>query len=377
MPPSYTNSDEEIEQTLIGLMYTALPSIIIVVTGYALAGSMAAVRTNDLLTYVILAAGLSIGLYRIAVIVAYHLVLRCHGTLNHKVWEALYGLGGFIFSICVGSLTSRTLIVGDVESQLLTVTTAIAYSTGMIIRVAVRPKIAVAQLSLMHIPVICIGFWFFSPTSVALSFLHILFLTAGVQLIYYIHDTLAARLRAERELAALARHDYLTGLPNRAFLEHHLTELLSRSSSPDPIVLMTIDLDGFKQVNDRMGHLAGDEVLRQTASTLKETVGPERFVARLGGDEFVVVAKADAALGDPEHLADQIIAAVSKPIKIDGEFVSVGASVGLAEFDRSMSSVIDLIGAADSALYAAKAAGKSTTRRHMTVGLAPLLCRAV
>ena len=162
-------------------------------------------------------------------------------------------------------------------------------------------------------------------------------------------------------LAYWATHDHVTGLPNRRYLEHHLGTTLDpgRRRTDRPVVLF-IDLDDFKPVNDRFGHQFGDEVLRTTARRLRNAIREDAFVARYGGDEFVVVARLRGPAELPA-LTERIQAAVQVPIPIaDRSVVRVGASIGVA-IARAGDSAADVIGRADQAAYAAKAAGKGRT----------------
>ncbi|GAA4600933.1 diguanylate cyclase (GGDEF)-like protein [Actinoplanes octamycinicus] len=159
------------------------------------------------------------------------------------------------------------------------------------------------------------------------------------------------REKAERVLAYQASHDELTGLFNRRRM---MAEIDRALTGPHPVTVLLCDLDGFKPVNDRHGHAAGDEVLRAVATRLTELAGPGRPVGRLGGDEFVVLCQAgtDAEIAD---LRDRITTTVSTPIPLATGQVSVGVTIGSARttpcapLDRTA-----LIAQADAAMYAGK-----------------------
>jgi diguanylate cyclase (GGDEF)-like protein len=162
------------------------------------------------------------------------------------------------------------------------------------------------------------------------------------------------------ELRHLALHDALTGLPNRTLIIQRTTDALERSrASGDPVAVLFIDLDGFKDINDANGHGVGDFLLRAVAERFSTAVDGKGTVGRLGGDEFIVLAEGSAA-ARPEQLAEQLRAACAEPITISnlpGVALPVAASIGIASGVRA--SPGELLRDADIALYRAKAAGKA------------------
>lgn len=175
---------------------------------------------------------------------------------------------------------------------------------------------------------------------------------------------ITARKHAEAELSHRALHDELTGLANRALALERLGQALARAARGEECVgVLFADLDHFKTVNDRLGHGAGDQLLRETGSRIASVVRPYDTVARLGGDEFVVVCDlaADDAVAEAQllALAERLRSAVSAPVQLDGEVVAVTTSVGAAIVDGSgQATPLELLNRADGALYAAKEAGR-------------------
>jgi len=171
----------------------------------------------------------------------------------------------------------------------------------------------------------------------------------------------AALLRASEVRATT---DALTGLPNRALLRHRIGRYLSDAARGAPgLVLLCVDLDGFKPVNDAHGHAAGDELLVQVAQRLKTCARERDVVARIGGDEFVVLLPAapDEAAGIAG--AERILAALGEPFHLGAATVRIGASIGVAHAATDSRHDVDsLLRAADRALYQAKQAGRHTWR---------------
>jgi diguanylate cyclase (GGDEF)-like protein/PAS domain S-box-containing protein len=166
------------------------------------------------------------------------------------------------------------------------------------------------------------------------------------------------RVRLEEELTRQAFHDGLTGLPNRALFRDRLDQAVARSlRSNDVLAVLLLDLDGFKQVNDSLGHDAGDELLRQVAERLAEITRPSDTLARIGGDEFALLldgSKQAQAVNLTRRLLDRL----SAPLTIANHELSVGASVGIAIHSGGEGDSEELIRNADVAMYAAKEAGR-------------------
>ncbi|MCO6387640.1 diguanylate cyclase domain-containing protein [Aliihoeflea sp. 40Bstr573] len=181
---------------------------------------------------------------------------------------------------------------------------------------------------------------------------------AGVPVrIFGMKQDITAEKRAIDRLRYLAAFDEMTGLPNRAQFQEKLSEMAEAGALS---ALLLVDLDGFKQVNDDHGHLAGDACLRETAARLSGACASADLVARVGGDEFAVLVGAGANLETIAELARAITAAMAEPFVLDGRSHALGASVGIALGAGVPPS--DLFVNADTALYAAKSAGRGTFR---------------
>ncbi len=168
--------------------------------------------------------------------------------------------------------------------------------------------------------------------------------------------------RAEASAMAMAERDQLTGLLNRRGIEHRLQHALA-SLRGGGLALMLVDLDGFKQINDERGHEAGDRVLVAVARLLESVVRRTDLVARVGGDEFVVVLCALESADTARFIAAKIVSTLARPIELgEGQFASIGASVGVAYTDTASDAPEKLMRRADEAMYGAKRSGKSQYR---------------
>jgi diguanylate cyclase (GGDEF)-like protein len=171
-----------------------------------------------------------------------------------------------------------------------------------------------------------------------------------------------SRIGAELEARKLARHDPLTGLPNRRFFEERLEEYLGTASAAHQVAVLMMDLDGFKVVNDTHGHAVGDKALSEFARRVSVIVRADAFLARIGGDEFTIIMPTINSLDDPTNLARRIAAAVAEPFVVEHVTAEFGVGIGIAIAPNDGVHADELVRRADRALYRAKAAGRSSVR---------------
>ena len=173
-------------------------------------------------------------------------------------------------------------------------------------------------------------------------------------------EDVTARVSAEREIRHLATFDTLTGLMNRrAFLDavEHQRKFQNGTS-----ILLFVDLDRFKQVNDTLGHVVGDRLVSAVASRLRSIAEPGDVLSRLGGDEFVLYRLASLGQAEAEVTASNIIRCLSEPYSLEGQRVTVGASIGISVTRELQPDIDELLREADLALYRAKAKGRGVYR---------------
>jgi diguanylate cyclase (GGDEF)-like protein len=171
-----------------------------------------------------------------------------------------------------------------------------------------------------------------------------------------------ARAEAEHEALKLARHDPLTGLPNRKFSKEKLDECLRAISGETQLAVLMLDLDGFKPVNDTHGHAMGDKALGEFARRVSAILRGNEFLARIGGDEFAIIMPAIDSVDEPATLARRITTAFAEPLAINDTTIALGVSIGIAIAPNDGDSGDDLMRRADRALYRAKEGGRSAVR---------------
>lgn len=169
--------------------------------------------------------------------------------------------------------------------------------------------------------------------------------------------------KMQQEIEKLAHHDSLTGLPNRNFFDDRLhQEIANAKRINGEIRFVYLDLDGFKQINDSLGHKAGDLVLQETALRLTNCVRATDTVARMGGDEFAIILAVPITAEDSRKIAERILAALSEPIVVNGQTCIVGASVGISTYPVDTDDPETLIKFSDEAMYKVKASGRNGIR---------------
>jgi len=176
------------------------------------------------------------------------------------------------------------------------------------------------------------------------------------------HEDITERTRVEEQIRHLAHYDALTDLPNRALFHERLRQELGRITDGQQLAVLYIDIDEFKSVNDSLGHMIGDELLKSVAARLSKCVTAADFVARLGGDEFAIVKTAVRDEAEVAELATLALQSIREPYDCMGQQVASDASIGVAIAPQHGTDLDQILKNADLAMYAAKSAGRRTWR---------------
>jgi diguanylate cyclase (GGDEF)-like protein len=184
--------------------------------------------------------------------------------------------------------------------------------------------------------------------------------------IWLLEEERQATMDAAAKIEKIAYHDALTGLPNRQLFLNQMGMALHRAKRTKTMVaVLFLDLDRFKVVNDSLGHAAGDLLLQNVAERLRTAVRGEDSVTRLGGDEFAVMCTDVRTADDAEFVAERIIAALKRPIHLEGQEVFVTTSLGISLFPADATQPEALLKNADAAMYRAKAQGRDSVERYV------------
>lgn len=283
------------------------------------------------------------------------------------VWlERLYQLGAFSFCLMVGILGGLTVEFGlPGAAQMLIICYAIGYASGMSSRNAGRPAIAIWGMVLTFVP-ICAALLrqpdlAYRALAVAIGIAFLGMMAIAFQIFRTLRDSVAAAetsARLAEKMQVLARSDVVTGLLNRAGLNHYLVEHLARWRQHSNIALFWFDLDKFKEVNDALGHQTGDRVLCEVAQRLRRQSKPDSVIGRFGGDEFILACEVRDRR-EAETIALSLLGEVSRPLRIDENRLEIACSMGISVYPDDGQDIETLMQGADLALYHAKVNGRN------------------
>lgn len=357
---SFRNPSPQIRRELVDMLYTSLPQVA-AISVTSVAGAVALAMMSGDAAYA--AASFFIFITAVARLCSLHLYKsRAAHVSDQDVirWERIYGVGAAVFGISLGMLSFRALQLGDAPGAWLAFGLSMSFCVGMVSRAAIRPWVVLLTAALLLAPTI-VGAFMQPDLSyrIGAGMLFLFWITLR-EASRHLSTAFIERLEAKHALARQASQDFLTGLPNRAAFLSALQNARSR------VAIVAIDLDGFKPVNDRHGHHAGDELLRQVASRLMECMRSPGMACRFGGDEFMLLtdveggeAGRDAAMA----LARKAVMSLSMPYLVADIPVRIGASAGILVTETESAgsgpstSSSQLLEQVDRALYAAKRAG--------------------
>jgi diguanylate cyclase (GGDEF)-like protein len=309
-------------------------------------------------------AAVALSFIAVARIVAAYVLPR-NKNMEAAPLELLFEIGGFSYALMVGVIAALTVYYdAPTAAQLMTACNATCFGVGIAGRNAGRPPIAIGQLLLsMGPPVIAFflqGSFAYKVLAVSVGMVIPAMISITLNIFRVLRNSIAAAetsARLAEKMQVLARSDVVTGLLNRAGLNHHLLERLPSLDAEKKFALFWMDLDRFKEVNDALGHQTGDKLLAEVASRLKAVAPPEATVARFGGDEFIVACEM-ADRREVEQLAQRMMEEIGRPIRIDEDRLEIASSMGIAILPDDGEDFDTLMQGADLALYRSKVNGR-------------------
>ncbi len=359
------NLSARVRRTLVSTLYTQPASLAIgAFNGIASTAIAAWVSGHDILY----AGCIVLTVIAIARVTAALELSPDAERVSTRKLELAYEVGAFSYALMIGAIAALTLVLeAGTEVEVLMIANATCYGVGICARNAGRPAIALGQLALVCLPIMAASLYIGSLAYIAL-FVNMLLLIPAMwsitlNVFKVLRDSIGAAETSARladRMQVLARTDVVTGLANRAGLNHAMVESMMALDDDTQMALFWIDLDRFKEVNDLLGHPVGDKVLGEVAARLREVAPPGTTLARFGGDEFVLYGPV-ANRKEAERIASEVHIEIMRPMRIDNRSLDVRASLGVALMPEDAQDIDTLMQRADLALYHAKVAGRSQT----------------
>lgn len=361
---------DAVYRDLVSTLFTMTMPIVGFGMLYLIVGTLIYLRWPDGVIAALTGVAVFITAVRAWLIRAYH---RAGGATQEiaalKKWERRYAALTYIFAALLAGLNIRALMVHVSLIHIGTISLIFTFGAGIVSRNASRPRLCVISLALAVLPT-SVAMLVHAMTEYSEPLHAEFFAFEGVLLmvvalmsldsVRHLYASSVDHLTTKHDLANLARHDPLTGLPNRLLLRESFLVSLERSrGNGDQLAVHYLDLDGFKGINDRHGHPAGDQLLQEVARRLKAAVRVGDVVSRLGGDEFLLIQTEVQHQDQAELLARRVIRQLSEPYLIDDVEMRVSVSVGIAMAPEYGLDLERLIACADAALYQSKARGKA------------------
>jgi diguanylate cyclase len=368
------SSQTELPDAVYRDLLSTLFAMRFVIVGFGLlsvaVGTLIYLEWNDAAIAALTASAIAVTAARVLVINAYE---RAGGASQPiaalQRWESRYSGLTYVFALLLAGLNVRALTIHEPLVHISTISLVFTFGAGIVSRNAGRPRLCAISLGIAVVPTALAMLAHaasghdepFHAEFFAFGALLLLTVT-GMSLgsVRHLYASALEHLTTKHDLAKLARFDPLTGLPNRLLLRECFQSGFKSSRETDKqLAIHYLDLDGFKAINDRHGHPAGDKMLREVAERLNSILRSGDVASRLGGDEFLLI-QADVRHPDQaELLARRVIRQLGELYIIDGVEMSVTVSVGVALAPACGVDMERLIACADAALYVSKARGKA------------------
>lgn len=354
-------------RSLVETLYASPASLTIgAVTGTAV-GIVIANLSQDPTIDAIVAAVCIVAALRVVTAIFFHRQLVRGTAVASRVWELVYELGAWAYAGLLGLMSFATLVAsGNSVMHMLSVSMATGYAGGISGRNAGRVHIAIGQVCLALLPT-ATGLWLEGSTGYRVLAVAMVMMILGLaEISSTTHRIVVQALKGKRDQSALAekferlaRYDSLTGLENRMAMQMRLQDIFdNHMSSHDAVAILWMDIDRFKEINDSLGHIVGDQLLRIVAQRLKEVVRDNGWIARFGGDEFVIICP-NADRLTAQTMSREIIEYFAHGFGIGDHHLEVTASIGYAVAPQDGRHMDELMQHADIALYEAKREGRN------------------
>jgi len=344
------------------LFATALPNAVMAAI-FATLGTKVAVDLRDPVAWVALSGGVVCAVVKLGLIVA-HARRRDRPLFRPDSWGDAFAVlsAGFAFSL--GMLGARAFAHDAVLLQMLATGLLFGYCSGLVAHTSIRPWLATACLALSAVPIAIAAASRADSAHQLLAASLICFMLAALQSIRHLYQATRQQIITRHAMAALARVDPLTKLPNRLGLREAFT---SQMREEYDIAIHCLDLDAFKPVNDRYGHPTGDALLAAVSDRVRSVLQPHDTAARVGGDEFIIIQSGVRSQSEADLFARTLVRRIMAPYEINTHQIEIGVSLGFVTAGGDESDLDELVALADAALYQAKQSGGGIGRATLAV----------
>ena len=355
------SQNDKLYVELVRSLYRNVTPALIMAGAFALCFLLIHAREGDDIVLMLGMAGLATVSLRLGITLRYRrralddVLDRAEARRLERIFAVPYSL----FSIMLGLFGGYVFSLPAPEGHMITICLLVGYAAGVATGAGLRPAIAIPNMMVAIIPAALVAIMRADPIYFGMALIALAFLAAGVRSVLTRHANVRISIRNRLNFAFLARSDGLTALPNRLALREYFDEIATMVSPQSMIAVHYVDLDGFKPVNDRYGHNAGDIVLAMVGERLSGAVRSGDIVARLGGDEFAVIQFGLRHDAEAEQLAHRITTAISERFLIGREAIMISASVGTIITADGTAGLDQLLGEADAKLYQMKQSRKN------------------
>lgn len=359
--------EADVRRSLVESLYASPTSLTIgAVTGVAV-GLVICTLSSVRSVHLVVSLLCLVATLRVVSAVFFHRQLIRGTAVASRRWEIAYELGAWCYAALLGLMAFSTLSGSTgLVTHMLSVSMATGYAGGISGRNAGRVQIAIGQVCLTLLPT-ALGLWLQGSTGYRVLAIAMVMMVLGLaEISSTIHRIVVQALLGKREKSLLAqkferlaRFDSLTGLENRMAMQMRLREIFeSNEKTNDAVTILWMDIDRFKEINDSLGHMTGDQLLRVVAERLNAVVQDRGRVARFGGDEFVIICP-DMDRSSAAVLANEIISFFVYSFDVGENHLQVTASIGYAVAPQDGRDMDELMQHADLALYEAKREGRN------------------
>ena len=347
-------SDPVYLEVIAGLYGTTTPAILVGVC-QAMVGAIITYETGDVATAILTGLGVVVAVARVLGIFAFRRRVAQKPLLDRAeavIWERRYVAGSIVTALVLGVFAARSIVLGDAVCSVMAIGIGFGFGAGVVARLSLRPVAAFLDLVAVAAPAMVVTFMQPDLRHVGLGFLIAMYVVASFEMVRLSFNASIGQITLKRQFEQLARSDPMTGVFNRSVLAADLPRMLAETAAG--VAVHAIDLDRFKEANDRFGHPVGDALLKQVAGRLQALAAAHDLLVRMGGDEFILVQRLVESPGEAETRAQRIVQSVSAPYHVTGFEIGLGVSLGVAVAPEDGRTAEALLSRSDKALYRAK-----------------------